>query len=137
MKPGETNPKTLKAFHDAYHFWMDRISEQDQHGTPESPEYNLRFCVMNEKRAVLHAASRADILTRVKAGVTLPAPELIENINHETVLETAFSAKMMSKIFTPESVKNLSPLDIGKMRSDQSFMSFDPKTAEAFWSERD
>ena len=137
MKPGEMNPKTLKAFHDAYHFWMDRISEQDQHGTPESPEYNLRFCVMNEKRAVLHAASRADILTRVKAGVTLPAPELIENINHETVLETAFSAKMMSKIFTPESVKNLSPLDIGKMRSDQSFMSFDPKTAEAFWSERD
>jgi len=116
---------------------MDRISEQDNHGSGDSPEYNLRFCVMNEKRAALHAASRADILSRVEAGVTLPAPDLIENINHENTFNDGFSAKMMSKLFTSENVKNLTPLDIGKMRSDQSFLPFDPKNAEDFWAARD
>lgn len=137
MLVGDTNPQTLKEYHDAYHFFMDRIAEQDAHGSTDSAEYNLRFCVMNEKRAALHAASRADIISRVAAGVSLPAPELIENINHEKTFNDGFSTKIMAEIFTPENVKNLSSLDIGKMRSDQSFLPFDPKTAEAFWLARD
>jgi len=133
----ETMPTTLYDFHDAYHFWMDRIGEQGEYGDADSAEFNLRFCVMNEKRAELHAASRKDILARVDRGVSLPAPELVENINHETTFDSEFANGLLARIFTFEAAKNITSLEKAKMRGDQSFLPFDPKTTEDFWTERD
>jgi len=137
LNAGEGIPTTLKSFHDDLHYWMDRISEQSQYGDQDSKDFNLRFCVMNEKRADLHAASRTDILARLKDGITLPAPELIENINHETSFDDGFTAKMMAKIFTPENMESLTSLERAQMRGGESLLVSDPKTAEAFWKLRD
>lgn len=128
---------SLEEYHDGYHYWMDRIQEQNQFGEPGSPEFNLRFCVMNEKRAELHAASRADILARTARRVTLPAPALVENINHEAPFDDGFSSNLLAKIFNADAVAALSPLERAKMRGDKSFLPYDPKTAKQFWAERD
>ena len=132
----ETTPTTLYDFHEAYHYWMDRIGEQGEYGEANSAEYNLRFCVMNEKRAELHAASRKDILARVERGVSLPAAELIENINPETTFENGFNRKLLSEIFTDDAIATLTPLERAQMRGDQAFLPSDPKTEELFWEER-
>ena len=132
----ETTPSTLYDFHEAYHYWMERIDEQGDYGEANLAEYNLRFCVMNEKRAELHAASRKDILARVKRGVSLPAAELIENINHETTFENEFSSKLLSEIFTDEAIAALTPLERAQLRGDQAFLPTDPKTEELFWDHR-
>ena len=137
LKASESAPVTLTDYHDGYHYWMDRIGEQSQYGDPGSAAYNLRFCVINEKRAKLHAASRADIQARVERGVNLPASELVENINHETPFDNAFSKDMLSKIFTSEKVDKMTPLERAQMRSDQAIMPTDPKTAKMFWEKRD
>ena len=134
---GEGVPVTLKGFHDELHYWMDRIDEQSNYGPMDSAAYNIRFCVMNEMRAELHAASRKDILARVQNAVSLPATELIENINHETSFDDDFASEMFAKIFTKESSQNLTHLARAKMRSDQSILPFDPSTAELFWQKRD
>ena len=76
-------------------------------------------------------------MARIDEGVTLPAPELVENINHEASFDDGFTANMLAQIFTEENVGTLSPLDRAKMRGDQSFLPFDPKIAEVFWEERD
>lgn len=130
-------PTTLKSFHDEMHYWMDRIAEQSDYGTADSDDFNLRFCVMNERRADLHAASRKDIIGRIKDGVTLPAPELIENINHETSFDDGFTKAMLAKIFTKDSVASLTPLERAQMRDGEALLPFDPITASAFWEERD
>ena len=137
LKTDGGTPITLKGFHDDLHYWMDRIGEQSQFGEPISAAYNLRFCVMNEKRAELHAASRKDILERVERGVILPAPQLIENINHETSFNDGFKKNLLKQIFSDEATSNLTPLARAKMRSDESFLPFDPNTADEFWQERD
>ena len=137
LETNEGTPITLTGFHDEMHYWMDRIAEQSEYGSQDSQAYSIRFCVINEKRAELHAASRKDIIERVKLGVKLPAPELIENINHETSFSDGFAAEMLAKVFTEENAKQLTSLARAKMRSDQSILPFDPLTAELFWEERD
>lgn len=132
-----TAPQTLTQFHDGFHYWMDRIAEQGDYGDTSSPDYNLRFCVMNERRAVLHAASRADILRRVEAGVQLPNPDLIENINHETSFDDGFVDKTMAQIYTTENSASLKPLGRAKMRGNKPFLPFDAKYAAPFWEARD
>ena len=128
---------TLKGFHDEMHYWMDRISEQSEYGAPDSIPFNLRFCVVNERRAELHAASRKDILERVKNGVTLPAPDLVENINHETSFDDGFMEAMMSQIYTEDSAKALTILARAQIRGRDAILPFDPKTANEFWELRD
>ena len=130
-------PASLKDFHDGYHYWMDRIGEQSQYGDQDSAAFNLRFCVMNEKRAELHAASRADILSRIEQGVVLPARELIENINHEAPFPDGFTANILAEIFTEEAINKLTPLARAQMRGDKSFLPTDPKTSKLFWEKRD
>lgn len=133
----EGTPITLKGFHDEMHYWIDRISEQSEYGEPDSASFNLRFCVMNERRAELHEASRKDILRRVKDGVTLPAPELVENINHETSFDDSFTEAMLAKIYTKESAKSLTLLARAQMRGRDAILPFDPRTAREFWEQRD
>lgn len=128
---------TLKGFHDEMHYWMDRLNEQSEYGAPDSARFNLRFCVMNERRAELHEASRKDILRRVKDGVTLPAPELVENINHETSFDDSFTEAILAKIYTKESAKSLTILARAQMRGRDAILPFDPKTANEFWERRD
>ena len=130
-------PNTLKGFHDRFHYWMDRIGEQSDYGGADSAAFNLRFCIMNEMRAVLHAASRDDILARVAKGVSLPAPDLIENINHETSFDDGFSEKMLAQIFTTGNSDSLTPWERAKMRGSSALLPFDPKTAELFWEKKD
>lgn len=130
-------PTTLKGFHDRLHYWMERISEQGDYGTADSAALNMRFCVMNEMRADIHAASRKDILARIKSGVTLPAPDLIENINHETSFDDGFTQSMLARIYIPENAAKLSPFQRAEMRGRQAVLPFDPKTADAFWAARD
>ena len=137
LSASEEVPTTLKGFHDGFHYWVDRISEQNQFGDQDSVAYNLRFCVMNEKRAELHAASRKEIITRVEQGVDLPAPELIENVNHETSFNDGFAAHMLANIFTDENSESLTPLARAQMRAGKSFLPFDPKKAKEFWEKKD
>ena len=137
LDDGDDVPRTLKGFHDRMHYWVDRIAEQGQHGEPDSAEFNLRFCVINEKRADLHAASRADILARMEAGVTFPNHDLIENINHETFYGDAFRADILERIYSSESISQMSPLDIGKMRGRNAILPFESKQADSFWEARD
>ena len=133
----EAMPTTLTGIHDRYHYWMDRIAEQSEYGEPDSTPVNLRFCVMNEARAKLHAASREDIMGRVAKGVTLPAPELVENINHEATFDDAFTKSMLAQIYTEDNVTGLSPLERAQMRGGEAILAFDPKTADVFWQKRD
>lgn len=130
-------PTTLTGFHDRYHYWMDRIAEQGDFGEQDSAPVNLRFCVMNEARAALHAASRADIIERVAKGVSLPAPDLVENINHEATFDNAFTKSMLAQIYTADNVTGLSPLERAQMRGREAILPFDPKRAELFWEMRD
>jgi hypothetical protein len=134
FEPVDT-PVTLDGIHDRLHYWMDRIAEQDEYKDPA--EKNLRFCVMNERRAALHAASRKDILARVKAGENLTDPALLENINHESSFDDGFVQDMLAQIYTAENVAKLSQFERAKMRGRQAVLPFDPKTADAFWAERD
>lgn len=137
LNASETKPESLAEYHEAYHYWMERIQEQSQYGDPESVAFNLRFCVMNEKRAVLHAASRTDILLRIKNGVTLPSPELVENINHETSFPDGFSEERLAEIYTEETIERLTPLARAQMRGDKAFLPTDPKSEKLFWEKRD
>ncbi len=137
LNAGETEPVRLVEFHDGYHYWTNRIQEQSQYGEPDSVPYNLRFCVINEKRAKLHAQSRTDILNRVAQGVALPAPELIENINHEATFDDKFTNDMLSKIFTEDNFSTLTPFERAQLRSTTSFLPTDSRTADLFWETRD
>ena len=128
-------PVTLDGFHDRLHYWMDRIAEQGEY--KDAAKKNLRFCVMNERRAALHAASRKDILARVNAGENLTDPALLENINHEGSFDDGFVQDMLAQIYTAENVAKLSQFERAEMRGRQAVLPFDPKTAEAFWTARD
>ncbi|MGB0908273.1 MAG: DUF6624 domain-containing protein [Maricaulaceae bacterium] len=137
LNVGTAAPTTLEAYHDAFHFWADRIQEQSEFGERDSTAYNIRFCIINEKRAELHAASRKEILAHVTNGVSLPAPMLIETIKHETSFDSGFYIQMMDKVFTPENSNALTPLARAKIRADEPFLPFDPSAAETFWIKRD
>ena len=130
-------PTTLEGFNDAFQYWDARIGEQSDYGNEDSAAYNLRFCVMNEKRADLHAASRTDIMGRVERGGKLPSLELVETLSHEPPLGDAFSNKMLEQIFNEENASKLTPLTRTKIRKDVAIMPFDPKTADLFWTKRD
>lgn len=125
--------KTLKEFHDGFHYYMDRIEEQGGYEGADSTAFNLRFCVLNEYRADLHAASRADLLKRVKAGVTQANPDVIENINHEGIYGDVFRADMLAKVYGAVTPADMSLLNRAKMRSDLMIFSSDPKIAKDFW----
>ena len=130
-------PITLEGFKDELEYWSERVGEQSDYGDPKSDSYNLRFCVLNERRAELHAASRKEIVSRVEAGVTLPASKLIENLHYETTFSDGFLDRIMAQIFTEDNIKALSALERAKMRGREPIMHFDPKTAGEFWEKRD
>ena len=135
--PENASPSNLITFHENYHYWQDRIEEQVEYGEPESEKYNIRFCVINEKRADLHATSRKDIMERIERGIKLPSPDLIENINHETVFDFGFEANMLKQLYSGVTISDLSAFERAEIRGRGSLLPFDPKTAEEFWISRD
>ncbi len=137
LGPDEHAPTSLESYHDSYHYWTDEIDKQGQYGEPDSVAYNIRFCVINEKRAGLHEASRKDIINRVDRGTTLPAPDLIENISHETIFDYGFEAKMLESVFASADISKLSAFELAEIRGRKAILPFDPKTATAFWDSRD
>ena len=130
-------PSTLTDYHTKLHYWSDRLGEQSAQPDPNSDDFNLRFCVLNEARAALHSASRRFILDQLKNNTSFAGADLIENINHETFYGDAFKKEALAQLFTPEKMASLSALERALMRGRTAILPTDPKTNEAFWLERD
>jgi len=134
---GIPNPQTMTEYHTKLHYWSDRLAEQSGHNDPDSDDFNLRFCVLNEARAKLHADSRHFLLSKISDGSLMPEADAIENVNHETFYGDDFKAYVMGYLFSDENVKELSSLEMAMIRREMSILPSDPKTAEAFWAARD
>jgi len=135
---GIADPSSVAAHHAKLQYWADRLSEQRNREDEESDEYNLRFCVLNEARASVHSKSRAYILSNLSKG-TLPLnTEVLEIIGFNSFYGEAFQIETVERLFSDETLRTgLSPLEVVLFRKDRSLLSFDPKTSEAFWAERD
>lgn len=131
------DPQTLEDYHTKLHYWSDRLGEQSGHEDPESDDFNLRFCVLNEARAKLHADSRQFILSKLSVGHLSPSAEVVENLNHENFHGEDFKSYVMERLFTKQRLEGISPLDMALLRGEMSILPSDSKSSEAFWEERD
>lgn len=127
----------LTDFQDGFDYYVARINEQDTFGWTKSPRYNLRFCVLNEYRATLHAANRAEIMARIEAGANLTNPDLLENITREGIYGDEFRAEMMARLNINMSPETMKLVKQTKSRFSAMLAPSDPKIAEMYWRARD
>jgi len=115
--------------------WWAKVREQQERDDVDTPEYNIRFCVINEARGHDAVAARTFVANEVQAAHIIS----IENINkyyeQDTLPPAEFKADLMSYLIE---TGQLSPLDKAKIRDhDTAIFDTDPNTADSFWIERD
>jgi len=119
---------SLTDHHDKLHYWTDRANEQS--GFKDEPDrYNMRFCVLNEARAKVHADNRAFLLANLSNG---PSADMRENISHEYIMADDFRAHINARLYTPEFMAGLSPLERSRIRVTDQILTDDPQTSQAF-----
>jgi len=135
---GVEAPKSLAEYQTKFQYWAARVSEQGQHESPESDDYNLRFCVLNEARAAVHSGSRSFILAKLSDASLPLSTETLEVIRSNDFYGDAFQKLTIDRLFSDESLRaKLSPLELGLIRGDALFLPFDSKVSAAHWAARD
>lgn len=134
---GQPQPMTTKDYKAKLEYWAARLAEQEQHEQPDSDDYNLRFCLLNEVRAAAFASTRRYIFTKIDDGTLARDADARALMDFESFYADDFKSDVKTKLFNDPRMADLSPLDIALLRRDSAVLPIDPKTPDAFWTARD
>lgn len=115
-----------------------KVKEQQAREDTESPDYHIRFCVLNEARADLLHSLRSNLLEKVDAGILTLDTDLIKVFEADGFYAEKFQNAVYERLISDGKARDIEPLTRARLHRPQSpILPFDPKTSEAFWVLRD
>lgn len=128
-------PATLPDFTDRMAHWWEKVGEQQDREDTESPDYNIRFCVINEERGHDAFEARAYLLQTISDGKELSIEVVNQYFNQDRIPPHEFKTDVIERLIE---TGHITPLDKARLRAHETaIFRSDPKTAESFWTERD
>lgn len=119
-------------------FINSKVDSQQERTDLDSPEYNIRFCVLNELRGDLLYNLRRNLLEEIELGTLKLDSDLITLLDQDKFSSSTFRKALMQKLVDEGLVASLDPLDRAKLQGPESpILPFAPRTADEFWVTRD
>jgi len=128
---GLETPESFEGYHIKLRYWSERLSEQSQFN-PDTPEYHIRFCALNEARATLHAEHRDFLLRKLESLREEDHTAFMKNLNHEGISPEGFKAHITEAILNPTYIHSLSPLERARLRNGPNFLPTDSQSVDIF-----
>lgn len=135
------NPKVLSEYLAKTAYWDAQVAELNavrDTQQAQTLEYNVHFCIVNERGGAARAAARAYLLENDEGDLDLADDQVFEFLRDQEYFTKGFKTELLKALAEPSALEPLHLARLALLRDGETaLLPTDPKTAEAFWAARD